>query len=77
MIELQLKPTIYSYDTCRDFASDFHLGAGDLIITNQYIFEPNFKALNLPCHFLFRKNTAAASRLTRWPKPFTEIYRLM
>ena len=55
MIELQLKPTIYSYDTCRDFASDLHLGAGDLIITNEYIFEPNFKALNLPCHVLFQE----------------------
>lgn len=55
MIELQLKPTIYSYDTCRDFASDLQLGAGDLIITNEYIFEPNFKALNLPCHVLFQE----------------------
>ena len=55
MIELQLKPTIYSYDTCRDFAAELQLGAKDLIITNQYIFDPNFKELDLPCHVLFQE----------------------
>lgn len=70
MIELQLKPTIYSYDTCRDFAAELQLGAKDLIITNQYIFDPNFKELDLPCHVLSKKNTAAGNRLMRWLKPF-------
>lgn len=27
MIELQLKPTIYSYDTCREFVEDLQVGA--------------------------------------------------
>ena len=35
MIELQLKPTIYSYDTCREFVEDLQVGADDLIVTNQ------------------------------------------
>ena len=30
MIELQLKPTIYSYDTCREFVEDLQVGADDL-----------------------------------------------
>ena len=55
MIELQLKPTIYSYDTCRDFVEDLQVGADDLIVTNQYIFDPNFKDLGLTCHVLFQE----------------------
>ena len=55
MIELQLKPTIYSYDTCREFVEDLQVGADDLIVTNQYIFDPNFKDLSLTCHVLFQE----------------------
>ena len=55
MIELQLKPTIYSYDTCREFVEDLQVGADDLIVTNQYIFDPNFKDLGLTCHVLFQE----------------------
>lgn len=55
MIELQLKPTIYSYDTCREFVEDLQVGADDLIVTNQYIFDPNFKDLDLTCHVLFQE----------------------
>lgn len=55
MIELQLKPTIYSYDTCREFVEDLQVGADDLIITNQYIFDPNFKDLGLTCYVLFQE----------------------
>ena len=52
MIELQLKPTIYSYDTCREFVEDLQVGADDLIVTNQYIFDPNYLLASL-CHFSF------------------------
>ena len=55
MIELQLKPTIYSYDTCKEFAEDLKVGTNDLIITNQYIFDPNFKDLGLKCHVIFQE----------------------
>lgn len=55
MIELQLKPTIYAYDTCRDFAAALHLRAGDIIIINEDIFEPNFKALHLSCYVMFQE----------------------
>lgn len=55
MIELQLKPTIYSYDTCQEFVEDLQVGADDLIVTNQYIFDPNFKDLGLTCHVLFQE----------------------
>ena len=54
MIELQLKPTIYSYMTCKEF-EDLKVGTNDLIITNQYIFDPNFKDLGLKCHVIFQE----------------------
>jgi 4-hydroxybutyrate dehydrogenase len=55
MQELMVKPTIMKYDTCKQFAEDFQIGEGDLIITNEYIYEPNFKALNLKCDILFQE----------------------
>lgn len=73
MIELQLKPTIYSYDTCREFVEDLQVGADDLIITNQYIFDPNFKDLGLTCHVLFQESMAWVNRLMKWQKPFIKI----
>lgn len=55
MQELMIKPTIMSYTTCREFADDFHIGKGDLIITNQYIYDPNFRDLHLACEILFQE----------------------
>jgi len=55
MQELMVKPTIMKYDTCKQFAEDFQIGEGDLIITNEYIYEPNFKTLNLKCDILFQE----------------------
>ena len=55
MIELQLKPTLYTYDTCKDFVEDLKIGKGDLIITNQYIYEPNFGDLDLQCAVIFQE----------------------
>lgn len=55
MIELQLKPILYTYDTCKDFVEDLKIGKGDLIITNQYIYEPNFGDLDLQCAVIFQE----------------------
>ena len=53
---LQLKPEIYHYDTCGEFARDLKLGRGDLVLTNRYIYEPCFGALNLSCDVIFQEN---------------------
>jgi 4-hydroxybutyrate dehydrogenase len=55
MDELLIEPKIVTYATCREFAEDFHIGEGDLIITNQYIYDPNFKDLNLSCDVIFQE----------------------
>lgn len=55
MIELQLKPTIYTYESCQEFVNELKIGQGDLIVTNEYIYEPNFGDMNLPCAVIFQE----------------------
>jgi 4-hydroxybutyrate dehydrogenase len=55
MQELMLKPTILRFDSCAAFAEECHIGKGDLIITNKYIYDPNFAALHLECAVLFQE----------------------
>ncbi|MGE4531061.1 MAG: 4-hydroxybutyrate dehydrogenase [Acidithiobacillus sp.] len=52
MKTLQLKPTIYEFPTVADFAAEFQLGKGDLVITNAYIYDPFFGDLNLGCEVI-------------------------
>ncbi len=55
MGKFMVKPEVLTYDTCKQFAEDFQIGEGDLIITNEYIYNPNFKSLNLKCATLFQE----------------------
>ncbi len=45
MQELMLKPTIFKYDTAKEFVDEFKPGKGDLVITNEYIYNPYFGGL--------------------------------
>ncbi|MFW6676829.1 4-hydroxybutyrate dehydrogenase [Lacrimispora sp. AGF001] len=55
MKEIILKSQISYYDTCKEFASEFHLGSGDLILTNEYIYKPYFGTLGLNAHTIFQE----------------------
>lgn len=55
MKQFMLKPEIYKYETAREFAEEFHLGTGDLVITNQYIYQPYFGDLNLGCDVIYQE----------------------
>ena len=55
MKQLSIKPTIHKFESTRDFAQEFKLGKGDLVITNQYIWEPYFGDLNLDCDVIFQE----------------------
>lgn len=55
MKQLSIKPTIHKFENARDFAQEFNLGKGDLVITNQYIWEPYFGDLNLDCDVIFQE----------------------
>lgn len=56
MQELIIKPDIFRYDRTEDFVREFKIGKGDLILTNQYIYESYFKKLNLECDAVFQEN---------------------
>lgn len=56
MKQLSIKPTIHKFENTRDFAQEFKLGKDDLVITNQYIWEPYFGDLNLDCNVIFQEN---------------------
>ena len=45
MKEIVLKPTLYHFETCKEFAEEFKLGKGDLVLSNEYIYGPAFKGM--------------------------------
>ena len=55
MKQLMIKPVIYKYAAVKEFTDEFHVGQGDLIITNEYIYNPYFSQLNLSCDVLFQE----------------------
>lgn len=55
MKQFMIKPIIYQFETIDEFIRHFHLGKGDLILTNEYIYTPGFGSKNLPCHVLFQE----------------------
>ena len=56
MQELMIRPTIYSFDNCRQFAEEFKLGEGDLLFTNKRLFKKFFEPLGLKCDVIFRED---------------------
>ena len=59
MKQLILKPELHKFQTCKEFAKEFELGENDLILTNEYIFNPYFKELNLPVKTIFQEKFGA------------------
>ena len=59
MQELMLKPTIFKYDTVKEFVEEFKPGKGDLVITNEYIYNPYFGEMNLECDVIFQEKYGA------------------
>lgn len=59
MDTFMLKPTVLAYDTCKEMAEALQIGEGDLMITNQYIYEPYFADLHLQCDVLFQEKYGA------------------
>lgn len=59
MKELVLHPAVYTYATAKEFSEEFGIGAGDLVITNEYIYKPFFGPLGLSCDTLFQEKYGA------------------
>ena len=54
-----IRPTIHKFDTAKEFAEEFALGEGDLILTNAYIYEPYFGSMNLGCDVIYQEKYGA------------------
>ena len=60
MLEMIWKPTLYGFDTCKEFAEAFRLNSDDLILSNAYIYEPYFGCMeNLNCYVIFQEKYGA------------------
>lgn len=52
----KLKTVIDRFESFAEFASAFRLGERDLVITNDFLFEPFMKSCQLPCHFIMQEH---------------------
>lgn len=59
MQELMIRPTIYRFQTCQEFVSQFQIGEGDLILTNEFIYQPFFAPMNLGCDVIYQEKYGA------------------
>jgi len=59
MRQFMVKPEIYRYESARAFAEEFQLGEDDLVITNEYIYQPFFGALDLKCEVIYQEKYGA------------------
>lgn len=59
MEQIIFRPSLFKFKTCRDFAKAFELKEGDLILTNEYIFNPYFGSLGLNVETIFQEQYGA------------------
>ncbi len=52
----KLKTVINQFESFGSFAKEFGLGERDLVITNDFLYEPFMKACGLPCHFVMQEH---------------------
>lgn len=51
----RIEPTIYQLNSCKEFCEEFHIGEGDLILTNPTYFEGFFDGLVPKAHVVYLK----------------------
>lgn len=54
-----IKPSIFAYDTCAQFQKEFSMGEGDLVITNQFIYDPYFGKMDIKADVLYQEKYGA------------------
>ena len=59
MVEVILRPTLSSFQNCSEFVEAFQLDEHDLILSNQYIFEPYFGQMDLKVHTIYQEQYGA------------------
>ena len=51
----KLKTRLSEFNSFADFAKEFNLKKEDLIITNEFLYNPYMRVLNLPCRFIMQE----------------------
>ena len=51
----KLKTTISKFKDFASFAKEYNLNQSDLVITNEFLYTPFMKSLNLPCLFIMQE----------------------
>lgn len=59
MEQIIFRPSLFKFKTCKEFAEAFELGKGDLILTNEYIYNPYFGELKLDVETIFQEQYGA------------------
>ncbi len=59
MKEILIAPQIDSFETFKEFADAFALSEDDLILTNEYIYNPLMKAAGISCKTIFQEKYGA------------------
>jgi len=59
MREILLKPQLHKFRAFKEFSDEFKLGARDLVLTNEFIYDPIIKECGLPCKFVFQEKFGA------------------
>ncbi len=59
MKEIIWEPQLSGFATCKEFVEEFQPGEKDLVLTNEYIYQPYFGAMNLKCAVLCQEKYGA------------------
>jgi 4-hydroxybutyrate dehydrogenase len=59
MKNFQLTPKIFTFGHFEEFAEEFNIGEGDLILTQEFIYDRFMKELNLKADFIFQERYGA------------------
>ncbi len=56
MQALRVVPKIFHFETFKDFNEEFKLGKGDILVTNQWMYDPYVKPLGIDIPVIYQEN---------------------
>lgn len=59
MKQIIFRPELHKFAAAKEFAAEFSIGKGDLILTNQFLYEPYFGDLNLNADVIYQEKYGA------------------
>ncbi|MCY6484317.1 4-hydroxybutyrate dehydrogenase [Clostridium aestuarii] len=52
---LKIQPELHKFNTFAEFAKEFNIGEGDFVLTNEFLYTPFMKELDLKADFMFQE----------------------